>query len=261
RIFYDEIFIELIHCFPSPKGTRVTINIQLCASIHECIMDIDCHSCTFRTRKTMYKLYKDFVIENPEDPPTHDEVKAIEKAVKAKLPEDFLEFLNVANGASLDGYYFVATLKPQPETINLSQILSTRKASRSFLSELEFQTRSQNAYQIPEKVLPIALCGGDVNLYLDLRTNGKSPVVAFIHGLPEWTGLQQHDTVTSIADNFSAFLNSLTFDSDFYKQHLQKMISQNEVRYIVATIKYLDLALPNWRDVFGFDYVIDSSQQ
>ena len=203
----------------------------------------------------MYKRYKNLIIEDPDDPPTHYEIRAIEQALEAKLPYDFLDFLDVANGGNWGDYHFTVPLKPRPEDMGFGQIFSTKRYSyRSFLDKLAIHTSPEYVFRIPKKVLPIAEDGGGSYLYLDFRVKDKSSVVAFIHGLPSWTGLHQKDTVIQIADSFTDYLNGLKFDVDSYKQHLENLIARNETKYISATIDYLELALPDWRDLFGIDY-------
>ena len=208
----------------------------------------------------MYRRYQHLVIEDSDEAPTEDEIRDIEWALDAKLPDDFLDFLDVANGSSLESYYVTVQLSPDPEDtedLSFSPIYSTKTTGYgSFLFELERRTAFDptSPYWIPEKVLPIADGAGDVHLYLDLRREGQSPVMAFISGLPEWTGLHQENTLVKVADNFTDYIAMLKFDVEDYKEHLLNLIAKNETKYISATIDFLELALPNWRDVFGFDY-------
>lgn len=198
----------------------------------------------------MYTKYRNIIIENADKPPSNDEIKEIEKILNAKIPEDFLEFLKVGNGGDIEYHLFDVPLEPHSQTTMFSPIYSTKKSSHNdFLYELKSH---KERFQIPEKVLPIA--GGTHDyLYLDLR-DGKSDVMAFIAGLPAWTGRHQQDALVKIADNFSDYLDGLIFDAHYWEQHLQKLIAENETKYILSTIEYLDLALPNWREIFGFDY-------
>jgi hypothetical protein len=119
---------------------------------------------------------------------------------------------------------------------------------------LQRHTHPEKIFQIPEKILPIAEGAGEAYLYLDLRVEGKNPVLALISGLPQWTGLHQENTVIKLADSFSDYLNALEFDADFYKSHLATMIARQETKYILATIDYLEFALPNWRELYRIDY-------
>ena len=205
----------------------------------------------------MYKRYKNIVIESIEEPPTEDEIRAIEWKLETKLPYDFLDFLDVANGGDIEGYYIQVPLSPNPENIGFSHVYSTHGSNYgTFLAEYEFRTGldPDNPFWIPDKVLPIAEGAGSTYLYIDLRDETRSPVVAFVYGLPEWTGLHQQDTVIQVAESFCEYLTALKFDATYYKNHLAKLIANGETQSISATIDYLELALPNWRELFKIDY-------
>jgi hypothetical protein len=207
------------------------------------------------TGGVMYRRYRHLVIEDPDEAPSEDEIRDIEQALDAKLPYDFLDFLDTANGGSLDSYFLSVPLTPNAEDISFGSIFSTKcSAYGGFLFELEWHTSPKYIFQIPERVLPIASGAGETYLYLDLRSSESTPVTAFIRGLPDWTGLHAYDTVIKVADNFTDYIAMLKFDVEDYKEHLLKLIAKNETKYISATIDYLELALPNWREVFGFDY-------
>jgi hypothetical protein len=202
----------------------------------------------------MYKQYKHLVIEDPDDPPTESEIRAIEQKLGSILPPNFIDFLNVANGGSLEDYILTVVHSGQPEVMGFSRIFTTRETSPvSFLAIIEMERNSHYA-SIPEKVLPFAEDGGGSTLYLDLRESDHSPVMAFIHGLPAWTGSQQpKDQLIKIADSFSEYLDMLEFDFEYPRQLLLEAISANDEKRIAANIEYLDLALPNWREVWGID--------
>jgi len=200
--------------------------------------------------RNMYKRYKHLVIQKSDDPPTAAEIRKIERVLGAKLPADFLDFLFVGNGSYLGDYLITVPLKPNAQVMTFS-LFTTKRGPDSFLNEIKSQRTSY--IKTPEKVLPIAQNGGGSYLYLDLRERGTSPVVAFIHGLPVWTGLPQQDELIKIADNFSDYLDLLQFDADYNKSLLVDAIAAKDDKRIAACIEYLDSALPGWRQTLGVD--------
>ena len=122
-----------------------------------------------------------------------------------------------------------------------------------FLHEIEIHQSEKYIFHIPEKVLPFASDGSSY-LYLDLRDEAQACVLAFVHGLPTWTGLYQHNTLVKLTDTFSDFIDLLKLDVEEAKELLLAAIARDDKPAISANIDFLELALPNWRAVFGIDY-------
>jgi hypothetical protein len=202
----------------------------------------------------MDKRFRHLLIEDPDDPPTEDEIRAIERKLKAKLPTDFLDFLDVANGGQLSNYHVIVPLEPKPEKMGFGGIFTTKgNGLNSFLGGLEMHRSPKYIFEIPEKVLPFAM-GGNSFLYLDLRNENLSAVLAFVEGLPAWTGRHQHNTLVKLADKFTDYIDLVTFDVEEYKGFLLAAIAHNDKPAISGIIDYLELALPNWREVFDMNY-------
>jgi hypothetical protein len=123
----------------------------------------------------MYRRYQHLVIEDPDEPPDEDEIRDIEWALDAKLPCDFLNFLDAANGGRLQDYFLSVPLSPKAEDLSFSSLFSTKgSAYGNFLFELEWHTRPDLIFQIPERVLPIASGASGTHLYLDVHLHRVS---------------------------------------------------------------------------------------
>jgi hypothetical protein len=53
---------------------------------------------------------------------------------------------------------------------------------------------------------------------------------------------------------FTEYLAALQLDVSEQRKLLEQAILEQDMDAISANIDFLELALPNWRDVFGFDY-------
>lgn len=159
------------------------------------------------------KKFREFIIYKPQEPPTKSEIEEIESFLGAKLPFEFVEFLNYANGGVMNYCVEIAQIN---DILSFCSIFSTKKLNsygtkhETFIHEI-FECRE--IFKTPKEVLPFAIDGGGSLLFLDLTKGGKSRVVAFVHGLPEWTGRLGEDNFIEIAPNFENYLQML-FECD-----------------------------------------------
>jgi hypothetical protein len=164
----------------------------------------------------MITHYKHLKIVNFAGTPSNKEIKAIEAQLGTALPDDFRAFVEVANGGYLP-YLINVPPTPDGEPIGFCSVFSTKPNKlnefgyRTFIGELRAIPKR---FEIPKKVLPFATDGGGSTVYLDLTEEGKGRVVAFVHGLPAWTGLRQEDAFVEIAPNFSTFVDLLYLDPE-----------------------------------------------
>ena len=159
----------------------------------------------------MLVRYHHVVIQNPLPSPGPEELTAVEQELGAALPALFAEFLTIAHGGTCD-FVFDA----DGETISLGRIFRLERDPDSelrlgydygtILGELGAE---REAKRLPKQVLPFAQGGGDVWIYLDLTPEGSGRIVAFLQGLPDWTGLRQESAFVEVAPSFNAFLESL----------------------------------------------------
>jgi len=148
-------------------------------------------------------------IEGAKGAPTEQEIVDIESLLGAKLPEDFLDFLEIANGAYLNA---CIRIPPDDEELSFCTVYRTGKDDRGNYGDETFIGEIQNERQLkhtPNKVLPFARDGGSSVVYLDLTEEGNGRVVAFVQGLPDWASKNQEDRFTVLASEFLIYTNLL----------------------------------------------------
>lgn len=148
-------------------------------------------------------------IEDAKVSPTQQEIEDIESHLGVKLPQDFLDFLEIANGAYLNA---CIRIPPDNEELSFCTIYRTGKddngtyGNETFIGEIQMERQLKN---IPKEVLPFACDGGSSVVYLDLTEEGNGRVVAFVHGLPGWASEHQEDRYTVLASEFLSYTNLL----------------------------------------------------
>ena len=148
-------------------------------------------------------------IEGAKDIPKALEIEDIELLLGVELPEDFLDFLEVANGAYI-GYCI--QIPPDNEELSFCQIYQTGKNDNgsygyeTFIGEIEMERQDKNT---PREVLPFARDGGSSVVYLDLTAKGKGQVVSFVHGLPDWASSHQENRFIVLAPDFLSYTKML----------------------------------------------------
>jgi hypothetical protein len=194
---------------------------------------------------THYNRFRHLAIEHAKAAPTNAQLAAIEDLLGAPLPGSFREFLQVANGGYLEYVIDVPFGDGRSEPLSFCGIFSAEDGDfcdETFTGEI----RSSREYQkIPLGVLPFARDGGGSMAYLDLSPEGNGRVVAFVQGLPEWTGLRTESEYIELASSFDEYVNKLRVDRDAVLDHLTHDASI--LGHVVATEEWLDIGLPSWR--------------
>ena len=192
----------------------------------------------------MLTPYKHVVIDETKGAPSPEDVARIEQTLGVALPQDFFEFLNVANGGSLE-YLIRVPPTPDGEEMLFGQILyaGRDRGYDTFLGEIELHRQSLN---IPPEVLPFARDGGGSTVFLDLTVEGQGRVMAFVEGLPAWTGLRQGSAFIEVAPSFDAYIDRLYLDEEYAFEALEEAIGRGSGDQIQANVEYLNLALPDW---------------
>lgn len=160
------------------------------------------------------------LIDDPLDPPSEDEIRLLEREVGAPLPPPFRAFLDRANGGRLD-YAFDVPAGERSLRIIFWSLFSTREplpglpAQGRFLHELASERALKG---VPPGYLPFATDGGASVAYLDLSPEGRGRVVAYIEGLPGWTGAPESAFV-ELAPDFETFVSRLYFVLEEERPH------------------------------------------
>lgn len=192
---------------------------------------------------SLYAQYQHLAIEKPKPPPTPEEIQALEAALGVALPPEFLAYLSVANGGSLE-YEIAIDLPNGTEILSFCTLFCTRPDQQTYDFIEELHQWRQNA-NIPNAVLPFAEDGGGSTVFLDLTPQGKGRVVAFIEGLPDWASPNQESHFLTIADSFTDYVQQLYIDRDRALEQAQNLKAAHHKN---AMRDWLDIGLPEWRE-------------
>jgi len=204
-----------------------------------------------------YTTFKNLVICQPQGPPDPAEVAAVEQALGVALPACYRQFLDVANGGTLDHYSVRVPPTPEGEVLCFGDVFYPGRDGHgeygygTLLGELREHRRSLD---LPREVLPIAQDGGGSTVYLDLTEKGAGRIVALVHGLPAWTGSsRQQDAFVELAPSFDAYVDLLFVDEEYLSETmglLEDALRRGDEEQVRANRTFLDLAVPDWRDRF-----------
>lgn len=158
----------------------------------------------------MSDKYKHLEILDAKDAPSPDDVAAIENLLGRPLPRDFLDFLNVANGAMLQ---YCVRVPPGNVVVNFYDVLlaGKNKPGERYLTFIQTIEMEREQREIPKEFLPFATDGSHAVVYLDLTAEGNGRVVASVEGYV-WTG-GQDDGYIVLAPNFAGYIEML-FDCE-----------------------------------------------
>ena len=204
-----------------------------------------------------YTKFGEIIIKDFLGAPDEAEIKALEELLQTALPGSFKDFLQVANGGNLDGYYVDVEHPDMPVPRSFSLLYGTRKRLDGssfgvFDHEIEL---SREAAQLPPQVLPIARDNSGCELYLDLTdyaVSGEDRVVAFIHGIPDIEDQPDNNAWVTIALSFDDFIKQLTPDDEYFLEELDEAGKKPDMERQIQMVDFLDLALPGWREKTDF---------
>jgi hypothetical protein len=193
-----------------------------------------------------YTRYRHLAIERAKPAPSDIQLAAIENLLGAQLPASFRDFLCVANGGYLEYVLDVSTGSGKTEPLSFCGIFSADEGTfgdETFVGEI----RSAREYvKIPPGVLPFARDGGGSIVYLDLSPEGNGRVVAFVQGLPLWTGRRTESTFVELASSFDECVTKLRIDRRAVVDNL--MHNATNISHVDATEEWLDIGMPRWRE-------------
>ena len=190
-------------------------------------------------------LYGPFASLDPGD------MQTLEAEIGYPIPAAYRAFLEVAHGGSLD-YSVRVPSGPDGEAIVFSDLYH---AGRDDQGEYGFGTLLGEYWHWAQIIgagrvlLPVARDGGGDTLFLELGGQSPGRVIAFIRGLPPWTGRTERDTVADVGDSFDAYLDSLFIDEELAEmawEGAQNIDSSDPWRHAVEA--WLNEGLPGWRE-------------
>ncbi len=190
--------------------------------------------------------YRHLVIEETSQQASDLEIKSIEDELGVSLPNDYKAFLKSCNGGYLEYDVLINFDNEDSEYLSFSSLYRASRDDDWECNPFELRQAKKQAGFPEMGVIPIARDGGSSMLYLDMREGYK--VVAFVQGLPEWTGLRQKDALVVVAESFDDYLSQLTISDEMIKDHIEHFdISEASVN---ATVEWFDSIGPQWRDKF-----------
>ncbi len=199
-----------------------------------------------------YTKFGNIIIKDYLGAPEKAEIEALEELLQTKLPDSYKQFLQVANGGNLDGYYIEVDHPDMKVPRSFSLLYGTkRRLESSPFGTFEHEIKlSREAAQLPPQVLPIARDNSGCELYLDLtdyEVSGEDRVVAFIHGIPDLEDQPEANAWVTLALHFEDFLKALETDEEYYLEVLQETTDKPNPEKQTQMIDFLDQALPDWR--------------
>jgi hypothetical protein len=194
----------------------------------------------------VYSRYRNIAVERAKSAPTPAQLAAIERLLGAELPTSFREFLQVANGGYVDYVIDVPLGDGKSESLCFCSIFSADEGDFKYGTFMAEINGARKGLKVPVGVLPIARTGGSSMLYLDLSAEGNGRVVAFVAGLPEWTGLRTQSSFVEVASSFDEYLEKLRIDREMVIDGLRQ--DAKSVAHVEATEEWLDIGMPSWRE-------------
>jgi cell wall assembly regulator SMI1 len=197
----------------------------------------------------MLTQYRHLAIDDYAGPVDDDVFAELEKLIGVPLPQEFVNFLKVAHGGSMDFYQIDVPTEEAEEAgpVGFSAIyrLNGERTHQNLFYEIE-QERANK--QIPKEVVPFASDGGGSTVYLDLTPEGAGRIVAFVEGLPEWAGKRQKSQFVEVAASFSEYVDKLYVDEDEIRDELEETLDDDTEQ---AWKQWLEIAFPDWRTRFA----------
>lgn len=192
------------------------------------------------------RRFQHLVVEQVRPAPTEKQISAIENLLGTTLPDCFIEFLDVANGAYLDYVVDVPFCEGKTEQRSFCGVFSTDNGTigdSTFVGEIR---SARENFNIPTSMLPFALDGGGSTAFLDLSPEGDGRVVAFVHGISDLTELDFESSWIEIAASFDKYVGMLRVDRLAIIDNLIHDVE--DISQIDAIEEKLNLGMPDWRD-------------
>ncbi|RSM91642.1 SMI1/KNR4 family protein [Kibdelosporangium aridum] len=202
----------------------------------------------------LLRRYRGRLIFGPFATVEPDELDALENAIGGRLPSAYRAFIEEANGGSLM-YDIRVPPNDDGEIIGFTELLHIGRNEQgeygygTLLGAYQRQQeRSLGEHISMKRLLPIARDGGNDTLFLDLDPRDGGRLIAFVHGLPEWTGKTEHDVLAVVADSFDAYLDDLFISDETAEMTWEDVRDADpDDDWRRAVEQWLDEGVPDWR--------------
>ncbi|GAA4249462.1 SMI1/KNR4 family protein [Dactylosporangium darangshiense] len=176
------------------------------------------------------RRYRGRTFFGPFEPVDPADLAAVEADLGGPLPPGYRALLEAVNGGTA---HYTIDIGGEPLGFELFSAAALRR---------EVPRRPPGA-----DLMPIAADGGGSLLFL--APDGR--VVAFVHGLPAWTGRSPQDAMHEVAGDIEQYLDRLALDDDTVEllwQDAEDLEPDDEWRIAVET--FLDAESQGWRNRF-----------
>lgn len=196
-------------------------------------------------------IWRDRVWFDPWPAPTPAAIQHIQDLVGARLPSSYLEYLSVAHGARLD---YAVRLSPggahEDEAIFSDWYVAGEPDDASAGTLFDELSSFESAWfreHLPDRFLPIARTGAeDDTLLFDLTDRGHGTVLAWMSGLPAWTGRRPENVIHSVAATFEDLISKLYISDELFE--LSWPPGPSATADGIADLEaWLDHGRPGWR--------------
>jgi SMI1 / KNR4 family (SUKH-1) len=198
--------------------------------------------------------HRDRTVFGPFAPVEPDELTVIESEIGQYLPDSCRAFLELANGGTME-YSIRLPAASGGETISFDDVYRIGKDQHgeygygTLVGEYRRRSQCWWANEIPvASLLPVARDGGGDTLYIDIADKTVGRLVAFVHGLPQWTGLTQRNVFTVVANTWDDYLGALFVDDEIAQLSWEDVKDASPTdQWRLAVEDWLDRELPGWR--------------
>jgi hypothetical protein len=174
----------------------------------------------------------------------------LEELLGWPLPPDYQHFLEACNGAYLN--YQIEVVAPDGARDYLGFGITFALAGDGGPDTNPFELmEAREADGFPQEgVLPVARDAEGNGLCLDLRDGAR--VVAFVHGVPAWSDLVEHESLIEVAPSFQDYLERLFIPDGVAEQAIEEFDGAEGADIAIeAMIEWLDSGNDDWREKFA----------